>query len=261
MNQDLEDVIYVTPRFPEGVRHIITTGSCHYIGFIDESTVLKYPHDENPSNALNVECAILEQLGNHPRIIGFKGKHEAGLLLEFAPNGSLESHMNRTALTKEEKLRFARETAEGVAYAHRKNVIICDINVRNILLDAELHVKLCDFQGRLLGPDGETVCDGGASENAESFMPRHDQEFADARTDIFALGSTIYHIMKGHRPFPELHTIDNEAEFLRRYQEGLFPPLAADLGGTIVWKCWEGRYNSADEVLRDVVSLESCLYR
>ncbi|KAF1844429.1 kinase-like protein [Cucurbitaria berberidis CBS 394.84] len=261
MNQNPADVIYVTPHFPKGVQHIITTGSCHYIGFINESTVLKYPHDEGFSDALKVECAILEQLGKHPRIIEFKGKHEAGLLLEFAPNGSLESHMNKAALTKEDKLRFARETAEAVAHAHRKNVIICDINVRNILLDAELHVKLCDFQGRLLGPEGETLCDGGASENAESSMPRHNQEFADARTDIFALGSTIYHIIEGHRPFPELHTIDDEAEFVRRYQEGLFPPMAAELGGTIVWKCWEGRYGSADEVLDDLVSLESHLYR
>ena len=258
MKQDLGDVIYVTPHYPQGVQHIITTGSCHYIGSINESTVLKYPHDEGASDALKVECAILEQLGKHPRIIEFKGKHEAGLLLEFAPNGSLESYMNKTALTKKEKLRFARETAEGIAYAHKKNVIVCDINVRNILLDAELHVKLCDFQGRLLGPDGKTLCDGGASENAESFMPRHNQDFADARTDIFALGSTIYHIMEGHRPFPELHTIDDEAEFMRRYQEGMFPPLAVDLGGAIVLKCWEGRCDSADEVFSDLVALESC---
>ncbi|UPX12686.1 uncharacterized protein EKO05_0003226 [Ascochyta rabiei] len=165
--------------------------------------------------------------------------------------------MNKTQLTKKEKLRFARETAEGIAYAHRKNVIVCDINVRNILLDPELHVKLCDFQGRLLGPNGEILCDGGASENAESFMPRDSPDFADTRTDIFALGSTIYHILKGHRPFPELHTIDDEAEFKRRYEERLFPPLAADWGGAIVWKCWEGRYDSAEEVFKDLLSLES----
>lgn len=228
------------------------------IVFVQYSSVLKYPHDEGPSEALNAECAILKQLGTHPCIIEFKGKHEGGLLLEFAPHGSLESYINKTQLTKKEKLRFARETAEGIAYAHRKNVVVCDINVRNILLDSELHVKLCDFQGRLLGPDGEILYDGGASENAESFMPRNNPDVADTRTDIFALGSTIYHIMKGHRPFPELHTIDDEAEFKRRYQEGLYPPLAADLGGAIVWKCWEGRYDSADEVFLDLVSFEGC---
>jgi serine/threonine protein kinase len=137
------------------------------------------------------------------------------LLLEYALCGSLETYIRETDITTEEKIRFAKETAEGVAYAYGKNVIICNINVWNVLLDAERYVKLCDFQGRLLGSDGEVIHDGGASENAESFMPRDDKDFADVKTDIFALGSTIYYIVTGHRLFPELDTIDDEAEFIR----------------------------------------------
>jgi serine/threonine protein kinase len=255
----MDDDIYVEYYFPESVRHIITTGSCHYIGFVDESTVLKYPHVKGPSSTLEVEHAIFEQLGKHPRIIEFKGKHEDGLLLEYATSGSLENYIRGRKITKEEKLRLARETAEGVAYAHGQSVIICDINVRNILLDTELHVKLCDFQGRLLGSDGEVICNGGASENAESFMPRHDKDYADVQTDIFALGSTIYHIVTGHRPFPELDTIDDEAEFLRRFLEDQFPCLQAEVGGEIIRKCWESRYSSASEVVDDLVMLEASL--
>lgn len=73
-----------------------------------------------------------------------------------------------------ENIRFLQETAEGVAYVHQNNVLICDIHPRNILLDGELHIKLCDFQGRLLGPDGAVLLSGGASENAKSFVPRQD---------------------------------------------------------------------------------------
>jgi hypothetical protein len=82
----------------------------------------------------------------------------------------------------------------------------------------------------------------------KSFMPRHDKDSAIVKTDIFALGSTIYHIIIGHRPFPELDTIDDDAEFLYRYKEGYFPPLEAELGGKVIRKCWEGRYNSAMEI-------------
>lgn len=255
----MDDVIYVEPHFPKSVRYIITTGSCHYIGFVNESTVLKYPHIKGPSPALDVEHTVFERLGKHPRIIEFKGKHEDGLLLEYATSGSLENYIQGRDITEGEKLRLARETAEGVAYAHGKNVLICDINVRNVLLDTELHVKLCDFQGRLLGSDGRVICDGGASENAESFMPRHDKDFADVHTDIFALGSTIYYIVTGHRPFPELHTIDDEEEFLSRFREGQFPYLQAEVGGNIVRKCWEGRYSSASEVVDDLIMLQESL--
>jgi serine/threonine protein kinase len=255
----MDDDIYIDPHFPKSVQHILTTGSCHYIGFVDETTVLKYPHIKGSSRALDVEYAIFKQLGKHPRIIEFKGKNADGLLLEYATSGSLESYIQGRDITNGEKLRLAREIAEGVAYAHEKNVIICDINVRNALLDTELHVKLCDFQGRILGSDGRVICDGGASENAESFMPRDDKDSADVQTDIFALGSTIYHIVTGHRPFPQLHTIDDEAEFLRRFQEGRFPDLQAELGGTIVRTCWEGRYNSASEVVGDLTMLQTSL--
>ncbi|CAE7204963.1 hypothetical protein PTNB73_07011 [Pyrenophora teres f. teres] len=222
----MDGVIHVEAYYPAGVQYIITTGGSHYIGSINETTVLKYPHSKDDSFALDVERKIFEQLGKNNRIIEFKGMHENGLLLEYASNGSLESYVQKADTTEEQKMRFARETAEGVAYDHGKNIIICDINVRNILLDAELHVKLYS---------------------------------ASVKTDIFALGSTIYHIVTGHRPFPELDTIDDEAEFLHRYKDGRFPPLEAELGGKVIRKCWEGGYNSATEIVDDLVSLEARL--
>jgi serine/threonine protein kinase len=133
----MDEAIYVEAHFPESVQYIITTGSSHYIGFVDESTVLKYPHVKGPSHALDIEHAIYRQLGKHPRIIEFKGKHQDGLLLEYAPSGSLETYIRERNITEDEKIRFARETAEGVAHAHEKDIIICDIHVRNVLLDAE----------------------------------------------------------------------------------------------------------------------------
>jgi serine/threonine protein kinase len=254
MDEDTD--IHIEAYFPKGVQHIITTGGHNYIGSVDGTTVLKYPHIKGDSRGIEIESAIYEHLGKHPRIIGFKGKHEDGLLLEYASNGSLNGYLQSARLVEREMIRYARETAEGVAHAHSKKVIICDINVRNILLDDDFHVKLCDFQGRLLGPDGDVLYDGGVSENAESFMPRHDKDFASVKTDIFALGSTIYHIVKGHRPFPELDTIDDEDEIWRRYQQGQYPPLEAVLAGEVIKTCWRGEYISASKVVEDFSSLE-----
>jgi serine/threonine protein kinase len=255
MDEDT-DIIHIEAYFPKGVQHIITTGGSHYIGFVNGTTVLKYPHIKGDSHGIEVESAIYQRLGKHPRVIGFKEKHEDGLLLEYASNGTLKSHLESAKIMERERIRFARETAEGVAYAHTKSVIICDINVRNILLDDDFHVKLCDFQGRLLELDGDVLCNGGASENAESFMPRHDKDSASVKTDIFALGSTIYHIMKGHRPFSELSTIDDEDEIWRHYHEGEFPPLEAVLAGEIIKTCWRGEYISASNVAEDLSLIE-----
>lgn len=122
-----------------------------------------------------------------------------------------------------------------------------------------MHTKLCDFQGRLLGRDGEILVSGGALENAESFMPRCDKEFADVKTDIFALGSTIYHIITGHRPFPRYDTIDDETTFEELYRKGEFPLLGAGVGGGVVRNCWGGKYESASEIVNDLMVLEQLL--
>jgi hypothetical protein len=95
-----EDVIYIIPYYPKGVQQIITSGGDHYIGSINETTVLKYPHIKGDSRGIEVETAIFGQLGEHPRIIRFKGKHEEGLLLEFASNGTLESSRERNTHRK-----------------------------------------------------------------------------------------------------------------------------------------------------------------
>lgn len=84
-------------------------------------------------------------------------------------------------------------------------------------------------------------------------MPRSDLNHADRKTDIFALGSAIYYIIQGHEPFPELNSLDDgdKSEIIARYSSGRFPPLGSHLGGNIVYRCWEGRYESNDKIAED----------
>jgi hypothetical protein len=97
--------------YPRGVKSVIASGGNNYIGLVDENTVLKYPQlpSEKPSGldfeqekiyrrqqqltGLDVEEQIFGVLGEHRRIIRFKGKHEEGLLLERMPNGSVADYL------------------------------------------------------------------------------------------------------------------------------------------------------------------------
>lgn len=56
----------------------------------------------------------------------------------------------------------------------------------------------------LKSPHGETLLDGLSRECTKSFMSRSHGDFADVKTDIFALGSAIYFIMLGHEVFRNL---------------------------------------------------------
>ncbi|EKD19034.1 uncharacterized protein L3040_006526 [Drepanopeziza brunnea f. sp. 'multigermtubi'] len=79
--------IIVVPWSPGGLQHIITAGGHHYIGAVDETTILKFPHFKGTGReGLDAESKILQRLGTHDRIIGLVGQHEDGVLLEYAPN-------------------------------------------------------------------------------------------------------------------------------------------------------------------------------
>ena len=126
---------------------------------------------------------------------------------------------------------------EAIAVTHRAGVIHYDINVNNLLLDDNLTVKLCDFQGRFLRPDGSVDKDGLARKNIKSFMPRADPDYSDRITDIFAFGSTFYHIMQGHEPFPDMDPFDNEEQIQLRFTSRQFPKIESFLMNYVTYNC------------------------
>ncbi|KAL9125621.1 MAG: hypothetical protein Q9217_005197 [Psora testacea] len=246
---------------PEGVTEFLGLGTDSFVGVVDETTILKYPKTPDDKTALailDLEAQILTTIGPHKHIIGYKGQRKDGLLLERAVRGSIAQFLRDYTPTWQQRLAWARQATEAVAVTHRAGVIHCDINVNNLLLDGDLMVKLCDFQGRLLRPDGSVDRDGLARENIKSFMPRADPNYSDSKTDIFALGSAIYHIMLGYDPFPDLHPFDNEEQIEARFVSRQFPKMESPLMNCVTHKCWAGEYNSAEAVLQDLASDAVC---
>ena len=242
---------------PEGVIEFLEVRSSSWIGIVDETTILKYPKtpgDETALTALDLEAQILTKIGPHQHIIGYKGQREDGLLLERAVRGSIAQFLKDNTPTWQQRLALARQATEAVAVTHRAGVIHCDISVNNLLLDDNLTVKLCDFQGLLLRADGSVDKDGLARENTKSFMPRADPNCSDRKTDIFALGSTFYYIMQGHEPFPDLDPFDDEEQITERFASRQFPEMDSLLMNGVTHKCWAGEYDSAEAVLQDLGS-------
>lgn len=266
---------------PKGAKHVIGLGSGHYVAICeDDETVLKYPHvppDEagaydakgkayraacraSSVQGLCVEEQILRLLGHHPRIVRLQGKHADGLLLEYVPNGSVGEYLRKTpteAISLRQRLKWARQAAEAVAYAHSKNVLHCDISIGNLLLDEDLDIKLIDFQGKLLSSDGTVLLDGQSESCAMSTMPRPDLSICDFRTDMFALGTTIFYIITGQLPFLDVDPVSDEEEIQRRFREGEIPLLEENRGGEVIRRCWQGAYESAQEVVMDLCGLEA----
>ncbi|KAG4436401.1 hypothetical protein IFR05_008124 [Cadophora sp. M221] len=266
------------PWYPQGIRSFVAAGANHYVATIDETTVLKFPimpHEEQTEHSaevqrfrssvraaavrgLEVEEQILRILGKYHRIIQLKGRHKDGLLLEYLPNGYVERYLRTNAhyTTIVQRLRWGQQAAEGLAYIHMKNVFRCDVSIGNLLLDSDLSIKLCDFQGILLHPSGHVVLDGGAAESVMSSMPRPNRNYQDRKTNIFAFGTVLYIILTDELPFPELSIDDEdeiEREIERRFARQDFPPPLEQLpGGDVIRNCWTGVYGNASRAMVDL---------
>ncbi|MCJ1248030.1 hypothetical protein MMC30_005245 [Trapelia coarctata] len=232
--------MYLTDYCPENVTACLTMGTNGFIGVVDATTVLKYPHIP----------------GDH--IIGFKGLTKDGLLLERAPFGSIADYLANHNPGRQQRLKWAYQAAEALAAVHQKRVLHRDVAAHNLLLDAELNVKLSDFQGRLLSPDGKVEVDGLSVENTKAFMPRVDFDHADWRTKVFALASAFYYILQGHEAYPELHPDRDEEQIVERFVSGRFPDVECSAMNRVIHRCWAGGYESVDAVLQGLGFVRGC---
>lgn len=274
----MTDVYVVRTEYtcPPSVIRPCTVGGTCYIGFLDDKTVLKYPTNEDNRYFIDVEARIFDALGSHPRILRCFGTNEDGLILEYAPHGSVKQYLEKTPSTSmKQRVTWCRELVEAMVHMHSKYVLHCNISAGNLFLDESLSSKLADFQGTLKDPaTGAPVVTGGitemskwylrraeGAESVELVVPFNYQSSSSAngvpsRSDLFALGTAIHEIVLGYEPFPEL-TSDMDDEVIQaRFVAGQFPDVGGIPGGEVMLKCWRQQYGGAHECLADLVALE-----
>jgi serine/threonine protein kinase len=146
---------------------------------------------------------------NHPNIVTV---HEFGhrddfyfLLMEFVDGPNLRSLLNDHRLSPDEALAIVPRVCEALEYAHRRNVVHCDIKPENLLLNTEGQIKIADFGiSRILGqtgPDSEMAAGTPAYMAPEQL---DNPQSVDTRADIYSLGVVFYEMLTGERPNHEL---------------------------------------------------------
>jgi serine/threonine-protein kinase len=209
---------------------------------------------------------------NHPHIAivyeaaDFKG--ESFLVLEYLPGDTLRTKLrelraNGRKMSIAAVVDVALQLAEGLAHAHRHQVMHRDIKPGNLMFNADGQLKITDFglAKFIAGPD---VTQGGAVQGTAQYMSPEQARGreTDHRSDLFSAGVVLYEIAAGETPF----NAPDEAGLLRQIVKTDPPPLAklrpdapqnlCNIVTHLLEKSPKERYQKADDLVLDLRALQ-----
>ncbi|WP_319586240.1 serine/threonine-protein kinase [uncultured Desulfobulbus sp.] len=150
------------------------------------------------------EARVLDRL-RHPNIVQVNSvdRIDGHLIIdmEYVKGANLLNYMKQKGrMDPREALGIAVQVCDALDFAHRNHTIHRDIKPANILIDKEGNAKIVDFGlAEILGSGSYA---GGAGTYA--YMAPEDfeeEDKSDHRSDIWAIGVTLYEMLTGQRPF------------------------------------------------------------
>ena len=163
---------------------------------------------------------------------GFTERDEPYITLEYTDQGSLRGMIDRHGyLSYDEGLRLSEHILKALQVAHRAQVLHRNVSPESVVLhtlaDGSSHYRLTGFAlAKHMGDDaddptaitmtGQVICDP-AYMAPESIMAG----ILEPRTDLYALGVTLYEAFSGQRPFPG----DSLSELLAAHVHGIYTPI------------------------------------
>lgn len=200
---------------------------------------------ENSRRDMKTEFDIYTRLGSHPRLVKIINWNpdKYVLTMEYLSNGTLKDYIraNNSTIPESQRLQWAREATEGLQLLHDANVVHCDVEPKNFLLDANLNLKIADFSGSSIDGYQASAC-----VNERFLHPNFSWRRQPlAQDDLFSLGSLVYFIMTGQYPFQEL-TSDEVRE---NYEAHTFPNIKNIPCKEIIEQCWNLQAESTRRIL------------
>jgi serine/threonine-protein kinase len=151
------------------------------------------------------EIRLLASL-NHPNIASLRTaltyENQLVMIMEFVEGETLANRIARAPISTSEAVNYSEQILAALSYAHKHNIIHRDIKPANMMLTPQGVVKLMDFGIARSGTDG-SLTSTGTTLGSLNYMPPEQVrgEAADARSDVYSFGISLYELLTGKLPF------------------------------------------------------------
>ena len=201
---------------------------------------------------------------NHPNVAllfdYFVHDGAPAAVMELIDGESLEQLIRRRgAIPAHEAIPIFKQALRGVTAAHRAGIIHRDLKPANLMVTKDDIVKVMDFG--IAKRQGVTGATKASTSIGSPFYMAPEQILGrpvDCRTDVYALGITLYELLSGYRPFntrgkAEYLVLDAHVNELPEpptvYRFGIPQPIVDAVMRSLA-KDPEARFQSADEFMR-----------
>jgi serine/threonine-protein kinase len=246
-----------------------------YLGYheaTDKHFALKVLSDALASNQTYVDRFYREfksgALLNHPSIVRSvaagqdpaTSKHY--LVLEYVEGTSAQALLEQFGhLSVGDAVHIALDIARALEHAHSRNVVHRDIKPDNILITKSGVSKLTDL-GLAKRTDETSHLTAARQGFGTPFYMPYEQainaKHADGRSDIYALGATLYHLLTGEVPFKgesplEIVEAKERGDFIAAGQlNSAVPRLLDQILSRMLARLPRDRYQTASELIVDL---------
>ncbi|MCI4376478.1 hypothetical protein PGIGA_G00188950 [Pangasianodon gigas] len=180
-------------------RHILT-GREVAVKIIDKTQL-------NPTSLQKLfrEVRIMKIL-NHPNIVKLfeviETERNLYLVMEYASGGEVFDYLVTHGRMKEKEARAKfRQIVSAVQYCHQKHIVHRDLKAENLLLDADMNIKIADFgfsNQFTVGNKLDTFCGSPPYAAPELFQGK---KYDGPEVDVWSLGVILYTLVSGSLPF------------------------------------------------------------